>query len=274
MNIKKPTLAAQLGKALCYYLLFLGSQALVSICFSVIEALFIIMNNPDLDSSAYTEMMSQKISQHMAYMVFAYTLLSLLFVVAFFWIRKKNPLWEVGITKFAPRHILPLLAFSVGLTAFVNTAMMLLPEDWLNSYSQSAQILSEGEFLPMLIATGICAPILEEVIFRGLILSRLKTVCPLWVAVLISSLAFGLAHGHPLWVAYATALGVLFCFLTLKTGSILPSMLAHAVFNSLGTCLNFSDLNISLLVYMYLLVGGALFTVGGILYFARLSRPD
>ena len=57
---------------------------------------------------------------------------------------------------------------------------------------------------------------------------------PGWLAAVLSALAFGLCHGQPVWMAYAFVLGLVFAFLRLQTGSILPSMLAHFIFNGIS----------------------------------------
>lgn len=57
---------------------------------------------------------------------------------------------------------------------------------------------------------------------------------PGWLAAVLSALAFGLCHGQPVWMAYAFVLGLVFAFLRLRTGSILPSLLAHFIFNGIS----------------------------------------
>ena len=57
---------------------------------------------------------------------------------------------------------------------------------------------------------------------------------PQWAAALISALLFGVCHGQFLWFVYAFLLGFLFSRIRMTTGSILPTIAAHLVFNLIG----------------------------------------
>lgn len=245
MNYNKADIFKQLGKALCYYALFLGTQAIVSVVMSIAGGIIVGMkyalSGDTLSPEAMATEVTNMVLDNTGWIVLIYTVLTLLFLWIFFLIRKKKLFAETGMVRFPVNLLSYAVIIAIGLTGFVNTALNLLPESWLDSYAESSGTLLDGPFFLMLVATGICAPILEEIIFRGLILSRLRKVMPFWVAAFISSLLFGLAHGHPLWIAYATLLGIAFCVVTKETGSILPSMLIHAIFNSAGTLMSYSE---------------------------------
>jgi hypothetical protein len=91
--------------------------------------------------------------------------------------------------------------------------------------------------LPQLALTLFCAALLpgicEETLFRGLVqamLGRLGAV----KAVLITSLLFALFHFNPWNFLPPLFLGVSFGILTLRTGSTVPAMIAHATNNALA----------------------------------------
>src|SRR5204862_6271029 len=54
-----------------------------------------------------------------------------------------------------------------------------------------------GILLLALLVAAVAAPICEEVFFRGMLFRLLRTRVPLWAAVLLSAIAFGLAHASP-----------------------------------------------------------------------------
>ena len=91
-----------------------------------------------------------------------------------------------------------------------------------------------GSFAITLIATVIVAPIVEEIVFRGLILSRLNKVINTVLALILSSSIFATLHGHILWIAYTFVLGILFGIVAIKMNSILPSIIFHMSFNLAG----------------------------------------
>jgi membrane protease YdiL (CAAX protease family) len=82
----------------------------------------------------------------------------------------------------------------------------------------------------LLVLAGL-APLVEELIFRGLlygwIAGRWGTV-PAW---LVSSLAFALAHYEPAHIILVLPLGLLFGWLRRRTDSLLPSLVAHIINN-------------------------------------------
>lgn len=257
----------QLGKSLCYYGLFLGIQVIAGFMFSLAVGILIGFKSGltgEMPSSEdYTLMVSQMLQEGTGLLVILYTIPGLLLLWLFFLIRGKKLTRESGMVSYPVSLLPPVILLALGLTFFLNTVLNLLPQSWLESYSESSSALGQGPFFPMLIATGICAPFFEEIIFRGLILSRLKKAMPLWVAMVISSLLFGLAHGHPVWIAYAFCLGMAFCFVAERTGSIWTTILIHAIFNSFGTCLTYSEFQFTAATFIIMLSCGILFTIGG-----------
>lgn len=85
-----------------------------------------------------------------------------------------------------------------------------------------------------LIYTVIFAPLFEEFWFRGVIL---QTVRPFGngFAIFISALMFSVAHSNLFQFSYTFAAGVVFGYVTVQTGSIIPSMVMHFFMNSIAT---------------------------------------
>lgn len=97
--------------------------------------------------------------------------------------------------------------------------------------------------LPSVVAFAM-AGLLEELIFRGLLF---KAMCRdnEKAAIIVGSLTFGMGHivnllsGAPvldtlLQIAYAAAIGYLFIIIFLKSGSIVPCIIAHCVINGMS----------------------------------------
>jgi membrane protease YdiL (CAAX protease family) len=79
----------------------------------------------------------------------------------------------------------------------------------------------------------VVAPLAEEFFFRGLLQTLLvKMLRSRWVAILVASLAFGLVHfSQPHAVPALVALGFLIGYAYERSGSLVPPVLIHAVFN-------------------------------------------
>lgn len=81
--------------------------------------------------------------------------------------------------------------------------------------------------------TVICAPIMEEYIFRKLIVDRTVRYGQ-GVAVLLSGFMFGLFHGNLNQFAYAFTLGMFLAFLYVKTGKLKLTIAIHMMVNFMG----------------------------------------
>lgn len=96
-----------------------------------------------------------------------------------------------------------------------------------------AQAVSQVDFLPNFVFGVIAAPVLEELVFRKLLLERVRH----WgdrLAILISALFFALYHANLYQLFYAFAVGAVFAYITLRTGTIRYAILLHAIVNLVG----------------------------------------
>lgn len=84
------------------------------------------------------------------------------------------------------------------------------------------------------ICAVICAPVLEELLFRKCIIDHTHKYGE-FTAVLFSALAFGLFHGNFQQFFYAFFLGIVFGTIYIKTGKIHISMIIHIVINFMGS---------------------------------------
>ncbi|MDH3503163.1 MAG: CPBP family intramembrane metalloprotease [Nitrospirota bacterium] len=78
----------------------------------------------------------------------------------------------------------------------------------------------------------LLAPFFEELIFRGILFTTLRTKFSFPLSMIGSGLIFALAHGYGV-IAFLTVLwsGLLWAWAYERTGSVIPGMLAHAVNN-------------------------------------------
>lgn len=100
--------------------------------------------------------------------------------------------------------------------------------------ANKATVFSDSGFtLVAVMQSVLLAPLIEEIIFRGYVLWSVKRGFGTNVGVAISTLLFALAHlpNGGGTVLAASGLGVVLAWLALSTRSLIPGMLAHAVFN-------------------------------------------
>ncbi|CAI9295639.1 unnamed protein product [Lactuca saligna] len=82
------------------------------------------------------------------------------------------------------------------------------------------------------IVVSVCAPIWEEIVFRGFLLPSLTKYMPVWCAILVSSLAFALAHFNIQRILPLVFLGVVMGTVYTRSRNLLPSMLLHSLWNA------------------------------------------
>lgn len=90
----------------------------------------------------------------------------------------------------------------------------------------------------LVISAVIAAPLVEEMVFRGVVLRGLRSRLSVVVAVLLQGVLFGAAHADPVrgvgnigLVMVLSAVGVAFGVAAVLLRRIGPSIVAHAIFN-------------------------------------------
>lgn len=181
-----------------------------------------------------------------------------------------------GIPASLPLIVLAVIALNF-VAAYVNQALLLelFPDAWGET---SVGPYRDYEIIMMIVTTAVVPAIVEEMLFRGAILSNLLPFGRS-MAILASAVLFGLMHGNPLQFFYTTLMGVVLCVIYVKTKSIYVCMIIHFLNNFTSimqtVLLQIPDQNLGNGWYMgievVILVMGAL----SLLYFLRryLRRP-
>lgn len=134
--------------------------------------------------------------------------------------------WDFNNTPW----VIYVVAIAIGLTNSVITepitSLIPMPE-WAKNLFES--MLSKNAF--SFITAVILAPVLEEVLFRGIILKGfLKNYSPV-KAIVVSGLLFGIFHLNPWQAIGASFVGVILGWVYYKTKSIIPCIIIHFVNN-------------------------------------------
>jgi membrane protease YdiL (CAAX protease family) len=100
----------------------------------------------------------------------------------------------------------------------------LVPQGWDSSRA--------APFIANALVVVLAAPLVEELLYRGLGFGLLAPFVGPWPAILVTGVAFGLAHGLVLGLPVLSIFGITLGWLRWQTGSVLPGMTAHALFNA------------------------------------------
>jgi membrane protease YdiL (CAAX protease family) len=90
-----------------------------------------------------------------------------------------------------------------------------------------------AQYAASFVAVAVFAPIAEELTYRGEGFFLLGRYGP-WVAIVGTSLAFGLGHGLILGLPILVIFGLGLAWLRAETKSVYPGIVLHAVFNALA----------------------------------------
>ena len=92
--------------------------------------------------------------------------------------------------------------------------------------------LSELPIIVQLISSGICGPILEELIFRGIVYNKLKTFNKPMTAIILTSVIFGIIHNNIINAIYAFGVSFILIYLYEKYKTLKAPILMHIFLNS------------------------------------------
>lgn len=119
----------------------------------------------------------------------------------------------------------------------------------------ASMMAMNGNMFITFVSMVIIAPIVEELMFRKVIVDR---VCKYGqgVAVVVSGLMFGLFHGNLSQFVYAFTLGMFLAFIYVRTGNIKITIAMHMLINFMGGI-------VSVLIYKMLFNSGIYDMVSG-----------
>lgn len=118
--------------------------------------------------------------------------------------------------------------------AILDIMIGLADPSWTSVFDIDSVNLAPSAFFFSVIASIIFAPLLEELVFRGVLFNRLKIRIGLVPAMLLSSFLFGIGHDFG-GITSAFLFGLCMCILYLKTDNIFVPMSVHFINNVVAT---------------------------------------
>lgn len=151
-------------------------------------------------------------------------------------LRKAEPLTKIEKEQPLPLGQSILFAISGIFLALFAQILAIQVETLLGieqGSENTAMIIDIIHTIPVFfVVTAIIGPILEEIVFRKIIFGLLYNRFSFFVASLISSLIFALAHGEPEHTILYASMGFIFAFLYVKTKRIIVPILSHMMMNT------------------------------------------
>lgn len=151
--------------------------------------------------------------------------------------RKQSLTAFTGLQHRTTPAILLLAAVAGVATSFWITIAVNLfpwPEGWIQTYEAAAGGLTTAQPVLDFLATVLVGPLVEELLFRGIIYEALCMLVPAGAAVILQGILFGGIHGTIVWMLYACFGGCMMGYVRKHTGSVRPCVLMHMAFNGTG----------------------------------------
>ena len=258
----------QIGKAIGYFAVYLSCMNIVDLIVGYIYGYNLGAKYRAMGLSQ-EEAMAAFQTDGNGYKGISMLIGALLTLLVFFIIekvKKTNLAKETDMKPVTGKQMGLTVVGALGGMFFMNFMLTILPipEELLGDLTSGMGSLTSYPFWLAIIVNAILIPILEEVVFRGYIFSRLGKAMPAVVAAVISSVIFGLCHGGLVWAIWAGIVGLIICVVRIKSGSIIPGIVFHIIMNTYGmVCSYFPVLEKLSNTGMYILtaIGGIMLAV-------------
>ena len=158
----------------------------------------------------------------------------LLLGIWYFWYTKGSVKSFAKAQNCHPKYYLIAVLLQIGLLSLseVNTLFLEFLGKFGYEYVEPALPSMDGAgFIGVLLVIAVLPAIMEDFFFRGIQLEGLKSFGTLG-AVLLSGGLFALFHQSPAQTVYQFICGAAFALVAIKSGSFLPTALAHFINNA------------------------------------------
>lgn len=181
----------------------------------------------------------------------SYVLFGVLLTV-FFCLRKKNVLREVGITKCPPSALAVSALFGISANYLYSFVVGIIPwpDGILEAHNEAYALLEGGGNIVLTVVTvALLTGVFEEVVYRGLVMTRLKGALHPAIACIISALLFSLAHPSVISAVYTAVFGLCLALIFEKYVSVVPCIVSHVCFN-LMACIGYPEGDVVTLIIL------------------------
>lgn len=176
---------------------------------------------------------------------------------------------------FSIKNVRIYIMLGIGCQLFISGILSLIRplfETLFSYYDDAMSSIFNADTVIVAAYVIIFAPLIEELILRGILFNRLRYGVTFPVANFIQALVFGIYHMDIVQGLYAFGIGLILGYLYEKTRTLLAPIFLHVVINGLGFLLQFLSIGKYITIWIAIVVGGILLFSS--LYLFRKNNND
>jgi len=184
---------------------------------------------------------------------------------------KTESFWSFEKVKANPMILVMCAGFGISANLFMAGFMAFLP---IPEHEQPFEVLLGDNLFLMFFTLAIVAPVIEEIVFRGIVQKKLMKMMRVPGAIILQAVIFGAVHLDFYQGTYTVFIGIMIGIIYLWYDSIYIPITIHVAFNATSVMLYHiaGDAEINAGVFM-IMTGAALFISMGFLIALAGRRP-
>ena len=224
--MKKKSIVTLVWRTIYPILIYITITIIVQIVIYNIFAYQISSANPGITSDMLTDMLDGRVTKS-AMMINVIAGVIIIPVLSIILKQDKKSREEKRVIVKKGEYIYPFLAgifMCLGCNWLIDMSGII---NIFTGFNEVADSLYGGSIIFEFIAMVIIAPLLEEILFRGIIFARLREYMSVKVAIVISALIFGIIHGNVVQGIYAFIIGICLAYIYERYNTLLAAVLFH-----------------------------------------------
>lgn len=142
---------------------------------------------------------------------------------------------KIRFSKEIVMHGIWIVVIALCIATALNNLILMTPIAEISQGFQEANRNFYGSSMVLeIFGAALITPLLEELLYRGVIYGRLRDMAGTKCAVILSACLFALIHFNLVQSLYAFLLGIVLALLTEKTGHMYGAVIAHIVANTIA----------------------------------------
>lgn len=193
--------------------------------------------------------------QFIEFLYLAEILISLILLIVFFVI------YELAVKKGRDEMVARFDLKTVGLSLVTGIGVSGISFIWiiiagnipelqahLSAMREGNAMIGGGSLHGVFLSAVVAAPIVEEVLFRGIVFGSFRKIFPAWASILVSAIIFGAYHMNPVAIVYASIMGVIVGIVYEKKRNLIFPIILHMANNFMGLLQDFAPKGIGVTI--------------------------